>query len=314
MLLNQLARRYLAFEGIDKGTFQRQARILQSMWREERGYPIGEQRGRGVSRPLGSRLAMPWAEETLANYLTESVREVVRREVLDERKSRGKLFARPRIFNDLLSSQPLAFNLFGELQQDLTIASSVFRGLTSGRISAVTAIEFEYSPGRGDNRYTGDRSAFDVLVTYRTSGGKSGFAGIEVKYHENLLGKAARHRTRYDEVAAAMGCFRNECLVLLQEQPLQQIWRDHLLAGSLIAAKEFADGFFVFLYPQGNDFCHQAVGRYVECLSDTSTFTPWTLEDVCESIARNTSKKWISDFYDRYLNFEKLTYALEAEG
>ena len=284
------------------------------MWREERGYPIGEQRSRAVSRPLGSRLAMPWAEETLANYLIETVREVVRREVLDERKSRGKLFARPRIFNDLLSSQPMAFNLFGELQQDLALASSVFRGLTGGRISAVTAVEFEYSPGRRDHQYTGDSSAFDVFVTYLTSDSNLGFAGIEVKYHENLLGKAARHRTRYDEVAATMGCFRNERLALLREQPLQQIWRDHLLAGSLVAAKKFADGFFVFIYPQHNDFRHQAVGQYVECLSDTSTFTPWTLEDVCESIVQNTPKEWISDFLDRYLNFEKLARLLEAEG
>ena len=151
-------------------------------------------------------------------------------------------------------------------------------------------------------------------MTYLTPDSNLGFAGIEVKYHENLLGKAARNRTRYDEVAARMGCFRNERLVLLQEQPLQQIWRDHLLAGSLIAAKEFTDGFFVFLYPQQNDFCHQAVGQYVECLSDTSTFMRWTLEDVCESIVRNTTKEWISDFLDRYLNFKKLTHALEAEG
>ena len=263
-----------------------------------------------MSRPLGSRLAMPWAQETLANFLTETVRGVVRREVIDEGKSRGKLYGKPRIFNDLLSSQPLAFNLFGELQQDLDLATEVFRSFTGGRMNTVTGIEFEYSPGR----YTGDRSAFDVLVTYMTSDRNPGFAGIEVKYHENLIGKAARHRSRYDEVAAAMGCFRKERLALLKEQPLQQIWRDHLLAGSLNAASEFADGFFVFLYPQQNYFCHEAASEYVGCLSDTSTFAPWALEDFCESIAQNTSKKWISAFFDRYLNFDKLAQAMDAKG
>ena len=62
---------------------------------------------------------MPWAEETLSNYLTETVRGVVGQEVLDKTKSSGKLYGRPRIFNDLLSSQPLAFNLFGDGLRDI---------------------------------------------------------------------------------------------------------------------------------------------------------------------------------------------------
>ena len=314
MSLNQLSKRYLAFETIDKGAFQRQARVLQSMWREQRGYPIGEQRGRGVSRLLGSRLAMPWAQETLANYFTETIRDVVRQEVLNQDKSKGKLFARPRIFDDLLSSQPMAFNLFGELQQDLALATTVFKGLTNDRIREVTGIEFEYSPGRGDVQYTGDRSAFDVFVTYLTLDGKSGFAGIEVKYHENLMGKTARHRARYDEVAAQMGCFRSERLHLLRGQPLQQIWRDHLLAGSLLGAEDFADGFFGFLYPQRNDFCSQAIGEYLKCLSEQDTFVAWTIEDVCNTIKSHLKQSWIVEFQDRYLDFEKIARALQGEG
>ncbi len=85
--------------------FQRRARVLQSIWRQEQSYPAGR-RGRGAKeRTLGSRLPMPWAEATLANYLSETVRTVVRSDVLDRHRRRGKLFARPRIFNDLLSSR-----------------------------------------------------------------------------------------------------------------------------------------------------------------------------------------------------------------
>src|SRR5438552_10657859 len=83
--------------------FQRKARLLQARWRDREGLPIGLHRG----IPLGSRLDMPFARESLANYLTENVRSVVRREVLDPVRSRGKLFGQPRIFCDLLSSQPM---------------------------------------------------------------------------------------------------------------------------------------------------------------------------------------------------------------
>ena len=110
---------------------------------------------------------MPWAEQTLANYLTDRVKQVVRHEVMDKSKSQGKLFSRPRIFNDLLFSQPLCFNLFGEMRHDLSLATAVFNDITSGRVRTVTSVEFEESPGRGDSRYTGDNSAFDVFVTFK---------------------------------------------------------------------------------------------------------------------------------------------------
>jgi hypothetical protein len=122
----ELAKRSQVFVSSDN-TFQRRVRIMQSAWREKRGYLIGEHNG----KPLGSRLAMPWAKETLCNYLTENIREVVRREVFSS-NSQGKLFAYPRIVNDLLSSQPFCFNLFGELQIDLKLATKVFAEITKG--------------------------------------------------------------------------------------------------------------------------------------------------------------------------------------
>ena len=307
--LAELAKRYCAFERVDRSDFQRRARILQSMWRTEQGYPIGEHVGRGGGRPLGSRLAMPWAGETLANYLSETIRQVIRNEVLDRETSRGKLYARPRIFHDLLSSQPLCFNLFAELQQDLALATAVLQVLAPDRVAQVTGIEFEHSPGRGDERYTGDRSAFDVYVEYRTPLDEGGSIGIEVKYHENLKGKAAQHRSRYDQVAEQMGCFRRECLGRLKSQPLQQIWRDHLLAGSLLENGDFSDGFFVFLYPRDNPHCARAVSDYQDCLLDSDTFVAWTLETMADAIKQCTQAEWTDRFVDRYLNFAKIDQA-----
>ena len=59
MTLRELAKRYSALEAVDKSDFQRSARILQSMWRAEQGYEIGELKTRSGSKPLGSRLFMP---------------------------------------------------------------------------------------------------------------------------------------------------------------------------------------------------------------------------------------------------------------
>ena len=295
---------YTAWEPrADTFDFQWRLRLLQSHWRVERCLPIGSLRG----RERGAVLAMPEAKDALLNYLTCRIRGVVRREVEDPVRSRGKLYGKPRIYNHLLSSQPLAFNLFGEMSENLDLASAVLCDMTDGRVTRVDAVEFEWSPGRGDPKYTGDRSAFDVYVCYRGSAGECGFLGIEVKYHENLKTTRNDYRCQYDEVAREMDCFDDAGLALLREPgSLQQMWRDHLLVGAHRKVNCFDEGTFVFLYPEVNDACSAAVADYRTCLKDRATFVAWTLDDFVACLRRHTEDDWVEAFYDRYLNLERL--------
>ena len=298
--LDKLAKRLDVLEKNDKNQFQRRARILQSLWREKHGYPIGEHRG----RPLGSTLAMPWAKDSLANFLDDTIRDVVRREVLDKEKSKGKLYGKPRIFSNLLSSQPLAFNLFAHLQQDLPLATKVLGHLTEGRCAEVTAIEFEHSPGRGDERYTGDKSAFDVYVMFTGVNGEKGFIGIEVKYHESLSDSPSDHKPRYDEVAEMMGYFAPEHREKLKQKPLQQIWRDHLLAGAHKHVDGFDDGLFVLLYPEANVACDKVAKNYGDCLTCRQTYEAWTLGQFRDAVDMFADASWMRELTARYLNFD----------
>ena len=112
---------------------------------------------------MGSRRWLPDAQQELSNYLTGTIREVVRHE-LERAEADGKLFAAPRIHDDLLSSQPLCFNLFGELKADLRVATAFARHLWPDRVDKVTCLELEHSPGRGDPDYLGNRTVFDVYL------------------------------------------------------------------------------------------------------------------------------------------------------
>jgi hypothetical protein len=311
MTFEQLATEYVVWEpGTDKAPFQKRARLLQSLWRENQGYAIGTKDN--STELLGSMLAMPWAEETLANYLTPSIQQVVREEVLDPILSKGKLYDKPRLFGNLLSSQPLCFNLFGEIARDLSLASKAFRELTNGYLYEVTDFRFEHSPGRRNPKYLNDRTSFDVFVNGTSQSGETVFLGIEVKYHEHLKDEEAMHKERYEEVARGMNCFKSEAYQVLRKRPLEQIWRDHLLAGSMLLNGDFDTGIFVFLYPKDNTYCSDAVDSYISCLSDTSTFQAWTMEDVFDVLSKLAPENWSDEFFDRYLAFSKIDKLLES--
>ena len=47
------------------------------------------------------------AQSNSANTLSDTINDVARDEVMNPKKSKGKLYDKPRIFNDLLSRQPL---------------------------------------------------------------------------------------------------------------------------------------------------------------------------------------------------------------
>jgi len=307
-------RRYDAWEPrTDQYDYQWKLRLLQSHWRAEQELPVKYDGG----KVRGAELCMPEAKQTLANYLTPTIRSVVKREV-EGPKSQGKLFDKEqKIYNHLLSSQPLCFNLFGELTEDFALASQVLGDMSNGRVAQVTAIEFEWSPKRGDPRYLGDGTAFDVYVTYQSAKGQREFLGIEVKYHENLRKKEKNnpylaHRTRYDKVAAEMGCFHEEHLDTLrqatrrQADGLQQVWRDHLLTGAHRKVDGFDDAYFVLLYPAVNITCEEALPTYRQCLSDTRTFEAWTLEAFVSCLQQRTDDDWVRLFYDRYLDLSRL--------
>jgi len=290
--------------------FQRRARLLQALWREARGFPIGE---RKPGLPLGSRLPKALAQASGENFMTPVALAAARREIARMRAGSGQHIDEDRLWANLLSSQPLAFNLFAELAEDLPLATRVCHRLWPERVGSVTTIAFEHSPGRGSPRFTADRTAFDVYLEHTTPDGGRGFIGIEVKYHEALGDQPAEHRPRYDEVTTAMGCFGPDIVGGLRQKPLEQLWRDHMLAGSMLLDPTAAwdTGLYVFLYPEDNDACRKAEHLYRGHLTHTRTFDSVTLEGVVTAIEAETDARWIRNLRERYCAWEKIDRLVE---
>ena len=290
--------------------FARYARLLQSKWREKKAYPIGKSERGSV---FGNYIAADYAKKEKVNFLTENIRNLVIEELNAAKKTKA-LIREDRMWENLLSSQPLCFNLFGELHFNLELATTFFKNLFPERINKVTSVLFEYSPCRGDKNFTGDRSAFDVFVEYISNEEKKGFVGIEVKYVETLRegsDKAdityQKHEKEYLQLATA-NIFKQESIENLKKSPLFQIWRDHLLSISLLKNNLYEEGFFIFLFPKGNDECYNGVKQYVEQLAfpykwqEEKTGFYWRfLDDFIDTLHNLVNQEWTKELKERYL-------------
>lgn len=287
----------------DKSEFASSARLLQSIWRTEKGYDYEK---------YGNFLKLDFAENTGANFLTESIFEIVKQEVRDKHKH-GKVIKEPRIWNNLLSSQPLAFNIFGELKIDLKLATTVLQKLYPEKvIKRVISIEFEYSPGRKSSKYTGDSSAFDVFIEYENERLQKAFFGIEVKYAEDLNDAPSSHKESYVTISKAADIFDLSQLPRLTDKPIQQIWRDHLLALSLfVTNNDYVIGDFIYLYPSMNLNCQLGIEKYKTTFKENKEtyFKTLEIEDLVKVIQLFSNTTWARELENRYLRFDKIINA-----
>lgn len=290
----------------DVTEFKRRARWQQSWWRETAGLDIGQHFSGTprVGRNNGSRIALTSARATGANFLSDSIRSGVK-ERLAKRQEHETL-DEDRLWSDLLSSMPMCFNLFGEATDPhrLSAAADV---LWPGHPGQPAALRFEWSPGRRDELYLANRSAFDVALELDLGDGRRGVIGVETKYHEDIKAEPAPNPTsrlpRYLQVAKTSGVFRHGWEVDVIGTDLQQIWLDHLLVLSMLQhpTAGWAVGMFVVVFPAANPSVAAAVERYRSVLvnPDESAFRAVTVEDLLDAHIHTPSTE--ASFRDRYL-------------
>jgi hypothetical protein len=288
-------------------TFKRTARLLQSLWREEKGLPIGSQpmlsRDDKPVRPLGSRINLETARETGANFLSENVRSAVKKR-LDSPQSHQTLDEN-RLYCDLLSSMPRCFNLFGELAVDTALADKAVHTWWPDTPGTVIEVKFEWSPGRSQKgQYLENRSAFDVAFILDLGNGKKGVIGVETKYHEHAVTMTPTSDSRmegYKTVGKQSGVFTEGALEEIIGTELQQIWLDHLLALSMLQhpSGEWEWTKFVLVHPSRNPSFARLSTQYQKILKNQATFGVSTVEELLD--AGVLPAELTTKFRERYL-------------
>lgn len=301
--------------------FRRAARLLQCLWLRDREIPTGHHvRGDGddaVATELHSYLSRD-AARAGRNFLSPEIHALVRRELL--MREEGAAIDEDRLFGNALSSMPLTFNLFGPMALDLNLSTAALRQLLPGFVHQVTGFIFEHSPGRRQERFLNDGTAFDLAIRVITPEGEDGTIFVETKYSEDMSGPAARLRDRYDEVSRSVGLFVDPDSPTLRSLALEQLWREHMLAQLTVDQGLTPRAMFITIGPRLNRRVMAAFRVYENELIDADAqdanrvaFRAFTLERFIDAFAEAGADDLARDLWGRYCDFERVYHLALGE-
>ena len=304
---------------LDRDPAVRRHRAHQAEWRERvldrSPGPPTDSRARERYPLLASCLAeehggTPVADEGL-NIMSASAREYTR-DRLKQLKEIDGVAEPDRLWRNLLSSQPLAFSIAGELRARREAAASVLAALTRRPVTGfaeytdeahgLDGIEAEWFPPR--EVHTGDQSGFDMASLMRVEGEGRLFLSIEVKYVDTFS-RAKLDYDRYREHLEAVGLDRNatEALVAVGAS---QFLRSVLLTESVrrhgVRGNDGVNHALAVVLGRGDD---KRARRVVEALAEHDMPTRvayWSHEQFLDAAAAQPElSEWAAAMRQRYV-------------
>jgi hypothetical protein len=218
---------------------------------------------------------------------------------------------RHRLLCNLMSSQPMCFNLMGPIALGMQGAEKLVGALVGiDDVRRVVRVIVEHAPSPAAE-YLGDLTSFDAFIEYERADGRLYFVGIETKLTEPF--SADRYplseRPAYSRWLHSPSVpWREEKWADLDDVGHNQLFRDHLLAVALAERdrQTYAGGSLVLVRHPGDTKCARAVATYRECLHDPLAFVDRPLDGIVRRwapIVRGTPwESWLSAFERRFVD------------
>ncbi|MCL2682745.1 MAG: hypothetical protein FWE63_04570 [Bacteroidales bacterium] len=304
--------RYGIIPASDKNTHLIKSRMLQGIYRNQKN-------GRVPCNTV-------FEDDRLINFMgNERLMKDVDKE-LKEILERGRLTEEERLFTNLLSSQPLAFNIFLPLKwHNFSVGTAVFKELFPFlNIKHLVDIKMEYVRGdeKGKNgRTTIDRSCFDVFVEYENNNNEIGGIGIEVKYTEpfsqsDYWNRTDYKKTRYIEAIEEYSKqFRKECEEEYLRPKYNQLFRNQLIVELVKKKTAIKNCILTIVHSEKDEKCIDIVAKFQKLIKLKDSCVSVSIEQIVQS-AKDFSdcpetKSLYEKIYDRYCNYRKVERFLE---
>ncbi len=283
--------------------FAKRMRFHQSWYRANvLRVPFGTGPGPKHTGKFGNMLTREDGAKGL-NFLTPEIFEVAKCRVEEEQGVVEEF----RLIHNMLSSQPMCFNLFAPMVKDHELARRVFSQILPGRVKEIVDVKIEHAP-EPVSEYLDDRTAFDAFVDFIGPDNQRCFIGIETKLTEPFSQRECdgpAYRRWSDQKESP---WPEEAWSKLANIRYNQLWRDHLLsvAMTLHPASPCDSGFLMLVYHPEDKQCAETKEIYQRLLKpEDKSFLDWPLDKLVKAIEpqleRNGQKKWLNDFKERYL-------------
>ncbi len=305
--------------GTDNPT-QRRHRAHQSWWRRDvLGLPAGSppERVRERYPALGNYLPESRDGQAAAtagwNLMSDAARTYTRNRLVVLGRT-GGLAEPDRLWRNMLSSQPLAFSIAGELRSHRDAAVDTFAELTGWPVAALDTlgepdddhrldgIEAEWSPPR--EHHTGDRSGFDLAAVLRLDDGTRALVSIEVKYVDSFSA-APLVPSRYARHLAATGIGPGAVSTIVGAGG-SQFLRSVLLTESVrrtgIRGETRLDHALSVVLARADDLTADAAVRVVSKQAPQVRTARWSHSDLLQAAGRHSKlAEWVRQMQRRYL-------------
>ena len=241
------------------------------------------------------------------NFLNPGIAQVAR-----DRIAQGGGHVEPfRLFHNMLSSQPMCFNLFGPLVNNPMLACRLLSSLLPGGVAEVTRVAIEWAPMPLGN-YLNDGTSFDAFIEYRAANGLLCALGIETKLTEPFS-QSEYDGERYRRWMRVLNPpWRPEADATVHKIQHNQLWRDHLLTVALRHQSNSpyaATRLMLVRHPEDRD-CAEVLVNYRKLLRDNDdSLIDMPLDRLVDAwataLADAPQRDWIQGFRVRYLELRR---------
>lgn len=294
----------------DDDPFTRKMRIHQGWWR---AFALGEDEGT-INGPGSGTVCnrINDGENSGKNFISikgphkkDGALDVVRKTVSSRTQYSPGIIDEKRLYNNLLSSQPLCFNFFGELKNDKVLAAKILR-LFIPSITSVEEVYFEYVPsGAGIS----DNSAFDVAFELLIEGSRTLFA-MECKYTDTFSETVYTkiNKNKYLPIFEDSNRFKNKYEDYSTSE-YDQLFRNELIASKIIEGTTFKRVITGLFYHRDDRETARIGDNFSSMLNDSSSiFKMITYQHFIEQALTLTDKdevywehkEWLMTLWARY--------------
>lgn len=232
-------------------------------------------------------------------------------------KASAGIINEDRLRRNLLSSQPLCFNLFGHLSQVDPNALLPWVRVYAPQANSVSRILLEYSPTVAElGAAPLGGSAFDAFVEYTLPADSKGFIGIETKYHEDLAKglkippEGSTVRDKYARETRLRAWLPGAENTLIKDRKNLQFWynqllaqRTHELAKDSTGERRYTEYTEVVVACRQDESAQAVVRTVASHLAEghEGTLRYGSLDDVVDAVAGH--EEWKRQFRERYTDF-----------